>query len=570
MGRFALVIGNQAYQHARKLQTPVGDSIEVATKLKELGFNVQLEKDLDKTGMRRAFEKFNSNIEEAEAALVYFSGHGYQVGGENYLLAVDSDIRKEEESEVEATQLDAQLTTMRRIAQCSLFFLDACRDNPFPTNGQSPGPRTRSARTGASGLVEVKDDRLREAFVAFSAEQGKTADDGVDLSPFTKAFVAHVGTAGLGVRDLMQNIRVTVYEETQRKQLPWSNDGLLKDFFFVPGGKVTLGAANDLVVLFGGAQADTSDFDSFRSLNVALDAAPVGSRAVVDPWLSDKPLLTWNSELETKLLGARKPLLVEYRGKTDKAKDDARVRRFLYTVAGAQQDREEEFFNKSNKLVDAAKVGDRLVWKPAGATAEEHLLDNVYATEVSVFAPYILGRLGVHFEVERPLRCVATDAVPVLGRFLAKDLTDIVYVRDEPIAMMPISFKRAAGGDDRLQNVVAKSFRSGQANVVAACEPSGGNELLEDFLGGIGSRIIEGRRLALQRVKTDLCIVRFVARVDTLDVRDAMYVADDEWFVLRFAKGDDMIYRLGNCKEAREWFKDSARRQGVNIAEADA
>ncbi|MBY5693638.1 caspase family protein [Rhizobium leguminosarum] len=571
MERIALVIGNESYDHARELKTPIGDSIQVATILKGLGFDVRREENLNKTEMRRALEAFNDKIEDAEVALIYFSGHGYQIYGENYLLAIDSDIQKREESEAEATQLDAELTIMRSKAQCSLFFLDACRDNPFPNIGQFPGPRTRSVRTGNSGLAGVKVDRLRQAFVAFSAEQGKTAEDGEDLSPFTKAFVAHVGTAGLGVRDLMEKIRNAVYEETRGNQLPWSNDGLLKDFFFVPEILGKPGATNDLVVLFGGA-AESSDFNAFRSLNAALDAAPSGSKAIVEPWLRDKPSLTWNSELEAKLLGAKKPLLVEYRGKVDKAKEDSRMKRFFYAVAGAQQDREDEFYDRSDRLLNAARTGDRLVWKPAGATLEERLLENVNATDVPVFAPFILGRLGVRFEDEKPLPCVATDAVPVLGRALARHLSVIVGVRDEPqrsMAMMPISFKRAAGGDDRLQNVVANIFRSGQANVVAACEPSGGNEALEDFLGGIGSRIVEGRRLARQRINADLCIVRFLARVDTKDERDAMYVDDDEWFVLRFARSEDTSYHLGNGAEAREWFKDSARRQDIKVAEME-
>ncbi|RWO10984.1 MAG: hypothetical protein EOS07_07445 [Mesorhizobium sp.] len=573
MKRFALVIGNQTYERARKLGTPIDDSIEVATILDSIGFEVSHAVDCDKTEIRRKLKAFNEKIRDAEAdvALLYYSGHAFQLHDENWILATDSDIQTADEIEAEATRLARQLQTMREAADISLVFLDACRDNPFPD-------ADAQAQDRISGPVPVQKGTYGTALIAFSAEKGQIADDGDSLSPFTSAFVEHVGTPGLEIGKLMENIQASVKAATRGRQSPRWDDGLIGDFFFVPSeaGDEKLGpaTANDLVVLFGGEQAESRDFMAFEALGAALQPVPAETMAVVQPWLAGDPLPAWSSKLETKLLRAKRPLLIDYCGKAKGAADDARLKIFLYDVASVQPARlKNDFYVKSDRMLENAKSGDRLIWKPVGATPEERVLNGLNAEDVGIFAPFVLRKLGVEIQNGEPLPYVAADLVPMLGTALIKNLGIIVGGKDEPpwsTAVKPISFKRDAGAEDKLQNAVANSFPPGRANVVAACEESRGNAMLDSFLGGISSRILEGQRLAMQRIRERLCIVRFVARVDPKDERDAIPVADDLWFVLKFEKSDNATYKLGNCKEARDWFKDVAKVHGIAIDDARA
>ena len=107
--RLALVIGNADYQNAAPLVHPVRDAAEVAAVLEKLGFAVDLQTDLDERSMQDALRNFGYAAPSADVALVFFSGHGIQVGGVSYLLPVDAVLRRERDLVYEALPLDLVL-----------------------------------------------------------------------------------------------------------------------------------------------------------------------------------------------------------------------------------------------------------------------------------------------------------------------------------------------------------------------------------------------------------------------------------------------------------------------------
>src|SRR5881275_2798951 len=90
--RIALVIGNGGYQ-AGALTTPANDAGLIAQTLQAAGFDVVGARDLDQDALRRSFRDF---IQKAQAsgpgtvAMIYLSGYGVQLAGENYFIAVDT------------------------------------------------------------------------------------------------------------------------------------------------------------------------------------------------------------------------------------------------------------------------------------------------------------------------------------------------------------------------------------------------------------------------------------------------------------------------------------------------
>src|SRR5215471_9470037 len=89
--RVALVIGNAAYQNASQLVNPGNDAKAIAAMLRAASFDeVTLYENLGIRELRRAIKDFSDLARDADAAVVYYSGHGIEVNGINYLIPTDA------------------------------------------------------------------------------------------------------------------------------------------------------------------------------------------------------------------------------------------------------------------------------------------------------------------------------------------------------------------------------------------------------------------------------------------------------------------------------------------------
>src|SRR5262249_12833483 len=130
--RIALVIGNSAYKMpGATLDNPCNDANAMAKSLEQLGFHVRCLLDLSKSEMVDAIGSFIDSLGveavNAEAGLIFYAGHGVQIGGENYLVPTDCSITNEfafAQSSVSLNELIARLETSRK---AGLLFLDCCR-----------------------------------------------------------------------------------------------------------------------------------------------------------------------------------------------------------------------------------------------------------------------------------------------------------------------------------------------------------------------------------------------------------------------------------------------------------
>src|SRR5512146_1439035 len=88
--RIALVIGASAYRYAPQLANPANDARRIAEALRHLNFDVDERIDPDFRTMSEALRRFGIRAQQADAALVFYAGHGVQVDHENYLIPVDA------------------------------------------------------------------------------------------------------------------------------------------------------------------------------------------------------------------------------------------------------------------------------------------------------------------------------------------------------------------------------------------------------------------------------------------------------------------------------------------------
>jgi hypothetical protein len=231
--RKALLIGNDAYAHVKRLDTARADASALARVLGELGYKVTLRLDLDERGMKAALRQFRSEVDGGDEALFFFAGHGVQIGGTNYLLP--TDIRQESEDQVrdDGIALQRVLDDLAdRRVRLTVAMVDACRDNPFPkVAGRSMGGRGLAPTTAATGQM-----------VIFSAGAGQQALDRLnaqDRDPnglFTRTLLKEIRTPGVRIDNVIREVRKKVVETARtvgHEQVPAIYDQVVGDFYFV-------------------------------------------------------------------------------------------------------------------------------------------------------------------------------------------------------------------------------------------------------------------------------------------------------------------------------------------------
>ncbi len=227
--RIALVIGNGAYQED-PLANPVNDATDVAKALRELGFRVILLKDLNWQAMDEAIENFSRELRRGGVGLFYYAGHGVQVGGENYLIPIDAQLKRERDVRREAVFLGDVLGFMEEAeTQVNIVIIDACRDNPFYRRWRS----TRGSTVRGLSQVDLPPEGT---IIAFATAPGEFAEDGQGQrnSPFTSNLLKYIKNPNLEVARMFRQVRTDVLQETDSQQRPWYRESLIGSFFFNP------------------------------------------------------------------------------------------------------------------------------------------------------------------------------------------------------------------------------------------------------------------------------------------------------------------------------------------------
>src|SRR5689334_5490903 len=214
--RVALVIGNGAYEKVPELPNPPRDAADMARALERLGFKVTQVKNATAQEMRKAVVDFGRSAEGSDMAVVFYAGHGMEVGGENWLIPVSAELRSDADIESEAISLRSVSLQVSKARKLGLVILDACRNNPFAAKMK----RSISTRAVTRGLAPTEP--TENVLIAYAARDGTTASDGDGRnSPFTTALLHHIETPGLEISFLFRRVRDDVMLATKREQQPF-------------------------------------------------------------------------------------------------------------------------------------------------------------------------------------------------------------------------------------------------------------------------------------------------------------------------------------------------------------
>jgi hypothetical protein len=267
--RVALVIGNADYSFA-PLRNPVNDARAIAQTLRATGFDVILRENADERAMKRAINEFGDKLRGGGVGVMFFAGHGVQVGGRNYLVPIGAEIRTEADVDIETIDVQRVLARMEDARnRLNIVILDACRDNPFG----------RSLRSASRGLASI--DAPSGTLLAFATAPGRVARDGDGANRlYTGELLAAMREPGMTLESMFKRVRQAVRQKSNGEQIPWESSSIEGDFIFSLAGPPPPTAT---------APRPAGRFQVRQEARVREGTLAVSARvAGVDVWLGDE------------------------------------------------------------------------------------------------------------------------------------------------------------------------------------------------------------------------------------------------------------------------------------------
>ncbi len=238
--RFALILANQTYEK-NPLPNIRNDALLMDKTLKGIGFTTTVVLDGTRTTMLDGIRRFKASLTPGAFVLLYYSGHGAQVDGENYLIPMDNgNLDDADAAKDQCIPLGGPNGLLEKLGrtpgQLNLIILDACRDDPFPAATKSQGSK---------GLAVVARP-VSGDYIAMAASPGQTASanpKGMN-SLYTQELVRHLATPGLRLEDVFIETRNAVVASSGGKQVP-QEFGTLTAKVFLAGGASTAPIGNN-------------------------------------------------------------------------------------------------------------------------------------------------------------------------------------------------------------------------------------------------------------------------------------------------------------------------------------
>lgn len=224
--RVALVIGNKSYTKAPALTNSVNDAMDMATTLKNRGFEViSLYDAKTKTDIRNAIVKFTQAIrgDPNTVSLFYYSGHGMQIDGVNYLVPTDANLEIKADVDDQCMNMDFVMRAMDETDNpLKIVILDACRNNPFRS----------FSRSGEQGLSMV--DAPKGTYIVFATKPGSVASDGTGgrNGLFTSKLLQYINTENLTLEEVFKKVAAEVAKDSEDRQRPWISSDFTGEFYF--------------------------------------------------------------------------------------------------------------------------------------------------------------------------------------------------------------------------------------------------------------------------------------------------------------------------------------------------
>ena len=236
--RYAIVIGNSDYADIPDLPNAHADAGAVATFLREQGYLVRYHEDITKRGFEDMLRRVLFDVDRDTEVVVFFAGHGFQIGAENYLVPTDADLDSVYDVPFEAVSLGSLVGIIGARARLQVVILDSCRDNPFAGKEvlTQVGNTLRETRTGFASQSAPLNSML-----IYSTSPGALAYDGEgENSPFTASLIEEASASPESlIKDVFEKVRRSTFERTNGRQVPWDSSTLIEPASFGIGAQLS-------------------------------------------------------------------------------------------------------------------------------------------------------------------------------------------------------------------------------------------------------------------------------------------------------------------------------------------
>lgn len=211
--RIALLMGVSDYSRAPGISNLPGITTDLAMMekaLRQLGFTVYRSDNPTLGQAKRAIDAFGQTLRrENGTGLFYFSGHGAELDGRNYLIPSNANLFQDRDLPDEALSAQRILNRMQESgSRTNLVFLDCCRNEFTKSIGRGFSPMT------ADGI-----------FIGFATGDNTSAGATKSGSIYTRHLVKHLVKPGFSIAD-MHTLVTRDVKKASPAQNPYSYSGL--------------------------------------------------------------------------------------------------------------------------------------------------------------------------------------------------------------------------------------------------------------------------------------------------------------------------------------------------------
>lgn len=230
--RTAILIGNQNYKNPRlKLNKIYNDLEDTRHIIETIGFQTVIyEKDLTTALFKKLIQSLPQLIPPTECVIFYYSGHGIENKGVNYLLPTDFDDASYHEDINEAAISLDSIYFYLSLSNCPsrVLVIDACREL-FTTETNKRSLSSEKSKYGNLVLPKISPSGTYTMFAAQSKGAALENLEGRN-SFFTQEFLKNIVIPNITITSIFRETKNRVQQQTKNQQEPCALDNLTNDF----------------------------------------------------------------------------------------------------------------------------------------------------------------------------------------------------------------------------------------------------------------------------------------------------------------------------------------------------
>jgi len=226
----ALIISNSAYP-TEGLPAGVDDAAKMTTALKAADFDVTAApNELTQIDLvNKDLLPFLNRVKPGDIVVIYYFGHGFSHGADNFLVPVGASTSIPEEDIYDVFLPERAIRDMAAERQPGLvlLFLDACRVVIQFANAGAPAPLVAQAPPSQNQSTDIA--------VSYAADYGDSAyaPSKTAVSFYTNALSNDLPVAGVEFSDLQKKLTGDVSDASKYIQKAWLLSDLESYFYFI-------------------------------------------------------------------------------------------------------------------------------------------------------------------------------------------------------------------------------------------------------------------------------------------------------------------------------------------------